>query len=251
MAAGRPGAWPRWRAHRLALDDPNDPNVDALRAHRLTRSMLAGWRPGACRLAGWRADGAALDSMGGEGRGDRPKKLWRVRKKFFIFMQKAPCLMPTGLGYAHCMSFQSLPFAPREIRATEKVLQAIYDAAKIGLKGDTLALAAGLLPTEYRRLCQLDPIAQMAEQKGRADGEAEAATQLHLAAKSGDTKASLAILTHVHGWVAKQQVQVDIKQQISITAALQEAESRVVAGRLGQDVRAPLTIEGEHATADL
>lgn len=149
------------------------------------------------------------------------------------------------------MSFQSLPFAPREIRATEKVLQAIYDAAKIGLKGDSLALAAGLLPTEYRRLCQLDPIAQMAEQKGRADGEAEAATQLHLAAKAGDTKASLAILTHVHGWVAKQQVQVDIKQQISITAALQEAESRVIAGRLGQDVRAPLTIEGEHATADL
>lgn len=149
------------------------------------------------------------------------------------------------------MSFQSLPFAPREIRATEKVLQAIYDAAKIGLKGDSLALAAGLLPTEYRRLCQLDPIVEMAEQKGRADGEAEAATQLHLAARSGDTKASLAILTHVHGWVAKQQVQVDIKQQISITAALQEAESRVIAGRLSENVRAPLTIEGEHATADL
>jgi hypothetical protein len=51
--------------------------------------------------------------------------------------------------------------------------------------------------------------------------------------------------------VAKQQVQVDIKQQISITAALQEAESRVIAGRLSENVRAPLTIEGEHATADL
>jgi hypothetical protein len=149
------------------------------------------------------------------------------------------------------MSFQSLPFAPREIKATEKTLQAIYDAAKLGLKGDSMALAAGLLPVEYRRLCQLDPMAQMAEQKGRADGEAEASMQLHAAAKSGDVKASLAILTHVHGWVAKQQVQVDIQQQISITAALQEAESRVLNSRLSQDVRAPLTIEAEHATADL
>jgi hypothetical protein len=32
--------------------------------------------------------------------------------------------------------------------------------------------------------------------------------------------------------VAKQQVQVDIKSQISIVAALQEAESRVLAGRV-------------------
>ena len=149
------------------------------------------------------------------------------------------------------MTFESLPYEPRKITATEAVLERIYLAAKKGLKGDTLAYAAGLTPQEYRKLTQLDPIAEYAEHKGRADGEAEAATQLHLAAKAGDTKASLAILTHVHGWVAKQQVQVDIKQQISITAALQEAESRVLAGRLGQDVRAPLTIEGEHATADL
>jgi hypothetical protein len=56
----------------------------------------------------------------------------------------------------------------------------------------------------------------------------------------------------VHGWVAKQQVQVDIQQQISITAALREAESRVVNGRLAQDERAPLTIDQPtHANADL
>lgn len=218
------------------------PTADALRAHRLERSRLAGWRPVADRLRAGGLAGAALDSMGGRARATGQKCHGGFAKNFLFFSKPR---------YAHCMSFQSLPFAPREIRATEKVLQAIYDAAKIGLKGDSLALAAGLLPVEYRKLCQLDPLAQMAEHKGRADGEAEAATQLHLAAKAGDTKASLAILTHVHGWVAKQQVQVDIKQQISITAALQEAESRVLAGRLGQDVRAPLTIEGEHATADL
>jgi hypothetical protein len=150
------------------------------------------------------------------------------------------------------MSFKSLPFAPREVKATEKTLQAIYDAAALGLKGDTLALAAGLLPVEYRRLCQLDPMAQLAEEKGRADGHVEAATQLRKAARKGDAKAALSILTHVHGWVAKQQVQVDIQQQISITAALREAESRVIAGRLAQDDRPALTIDQPtHANADL
>jgi hypothetical protein len=49
---------------------------------------------------------------------------------------------------------------------------------------------------------------------------------------NGDTKAALALLQNLHGWVAKQQVQVDIKSQISIVAALQEAESRVLAGRV-------------------
>jgi hypothetical protein len=138
------------------------------------------------------------------------------------------------------MSFQSLPFSPREIKATEKTLQAIYDAARLGLRGDSMALAAGLLPVEYRRLTQLDPIAQMAEEKGRADGEAEAAGQLRDAARGGDAKAALALLTHVHGWVAKQQVQIDVQQRISITAALQEAESRVIEGRVLQGERVAL-----------
>jgi hypothetical protein len=157
------------------------------------------------------------------------------------------------------MSFQSLPFSPREIRATEKTLQAIYDAARLGLRGDSMALAAGLLPVEYRRLTQLDPIAQMAEEKGRADAEAEAAGQLREAARGGDAKAALALLTHVHGWVAKQQVQIDVQQRISITAALQEAESRVIEGRilsgtgtaLGHDVAEPIALEQQSATADL
>ena len=128
--------------------------------------------------------------------------------------------------------FKSLPFEPREVKATEARLQAIYDAACLGLKGDNLALAAGMLPTEYRRLCQMDPIAAMAEAKGRADGELEAAGHLREAARHGDAKAALAILQNVHGWVAKQQVQVDVSQQISITGALQAAQSRVIEGRV-------------------
>jgi hypothetical protein len=158
--------------------------------------------------------------------------------------------------------FKSLPYAPRELKATEARLQAIYDAAALGLRGDSLALAAGMLPAEYRRLCQMDPLAEMAEAKGRADSEVEAAGQLRDAARNGDSKASLAILQHVHGWVAKQQVQVDVKQQISVIAALQEAESRVIEGRVlsaapaalaHQPATTPAKLEhqSEYATTDL
>ena len=126
------------------------------------------------------------------------------------------------------MTFKSLPFAPRKIRATEACLERIYEAASIGLKNDALALAAGLLPVEFRQLCELDPMVELAEQKGRADSEKEAAILLRNAARSGDTKAALAILQHTHGWVAKQAISVDVEQRISITAALAQAQKRVL-----------------------
>jgi hypothetical protein len=124
------------------------------------------------------------------------------------------------------MSFHSLPLVINEVRATEAVLNRIYDAAKLGLKGDNLALAAGMVPTAYRQLCELDRVAQLAEQKGRAEGELLASKQLHNAAEQGDAKAALAILQNVHGWVAKQAITVDVNQQISILGALAEAERR-------------------------
>lgn len=132
---------------------------------------------------------------------------------------------------------KSLPLTARQLRATEALLQRIYDAAKLGLKGDTLALAAGMLPEEYQRLRQMDRVAEMAELKGRADGEMQASAQLHSAAASGDAKAALEILKHAHGWVAKQQVQIDVAQQISITAALEQAQRRVGALENVEDVQ--------------
>ena len=124
--------------------------------------------------------------------------------------------------------FQSFHYEPRKLQATEARLQAIIDAAKLGLKGDALALAAGMTPTEYRQLCLFDPIAEYAELKGRAEGEREMAQVLHTAAKEGDAKSALAILQHQHGWVAKQQLSIDVEQRISITAALEQAQSRVI-----------------------
>ena len=129
-------------------------------------------------------------------------------------------------------TFLSIPFSPREVKATESRLQAIYDAAKLGLKNDALALAAGMLPSEYRQLCQVDPVAEMAALKGKADGEREMAIELIKAAKEGDAKSALAVLQHAHGWTAKQEISVDVYQKISITQALTEAQSRIVEGTI-------------------
>lgn len=126
--------------------------------------------------------------------------------------------------------FKSIPFVPRKVQATESRLQAIYDAAALGLKGDSLALAAGMLPAEFRQLCELDPVAEMAMLKGRADSEMEASSHLREAARSGDAKAALAILQHSHGWTARQEISVDITNKISITQALQQAQERVIDG---------------------
>lgn len=120
----------------------------------------------------------------------------------------------------------SLPLSIRDVKATEGRLQQIYEAAKKGLKGDTLALAAGMLPIEYRQLCQLDPIAEMAALKGKADGEMLHAGMLEQASLQGDAKASLAILQHVHGWTAKQEISISV-ENISITQALEAARARV------------------------
>jgi hypothetical protein len=123
--------------------------------------------------------------------------------------------------------FQSLPLTIREVKATEARLNAIYEAAKLGLKGDSLALAAGMLPTEYRQLTQLDPVVEIAAQKGKADGEIEMAKIVRSAALEGDAKMALEVLKHQHGWVAKQAISVEVDQRISITGALAEAAKRL------------------------
>ncbi len=87
-----------------------------------------------------------------------------------------------------------------------------------------------MLPVEFARLKLMDPMADMAEMKGRADAEGDLATTLMAAAMDGDTKVALEVLKHRHDWVAKQQVQVDVAQQISITAALEAAQGRVARG---------------------
>lgn len=142
----------------------------------------------------------------------------------------AALALADATDYGAAMTFYSLPFTPERPEATEARLEAIYEAARYGLKGDSLALAAGLTPAQYRRLQEFDPLVEIAEQKGRADGEFTAAKTMYDAAAAGDAKAALDILKHQHGWVAKQQIDVSIDQQISITGALEKAQQRVIEG---------------------
>lgn len=137
------------------------------------------------------------------------------------------------------MTFYSLPFAPERVEATEARLEAIYEAAKYGLKGDSLAMRAGLTPAQYRRLQEFDPLVEMAELKGRADGEWTAAKTLHDAAAEGDTKAALDILKHTHGWKAAQSLEISVEGQISVIAALEKAQSRVIEGLYSEVESAP------------
>jgi len=137
------------------------------------------------------------------------------------------------------MTFYSLPFTPERPQATEARLEKIYEAAKFGLKGDSLALAAGLTPAQYRRLSEFDPLVEMAEIKGRADGEYMAAKTLHQAAADGDSKAALEILKHQHGWKAAQSVEITVEGQISVLAALEKAQTRVIEGIYSEVESAP------------
>jgi hypothetical protein len=148
------------------------------------------------------------------------------------------------------MSVVSLPITARELKATEARLEAIYNAARLGLKGDSLALAAGMLPIEYRRLCEMDPIAEMAAQKGKADAEREMATVVRDAALNGDAKMALEVLRYQHGWVAKTSVEVSVEQRISITAALEAAQRRVIDG-IAHEVAPMALAEPERANAHL
>jgi bifunctional DNA-binding transcriptional regulator/antitoxin component of YhaV-PrlF toxin-antitoxin module len=128
------------------------------------------------------------------------------------------------------MTFYSLPFTPERTQATEARLEAIYEAARYGLKGDSLAMAAGLTPRQFRVLADADPLVEMAEIKGRSDGEYTAAKTMYEAARDGDSKAALEILRHQHGWKAAQSVEITIEGQISVIAALEKAQQRVIEG---------------------
>ena len=87
--------------------------------------------------------------------------------------------------------FRDLPITARELKATPEVLERVYEAARLGLRGESLALAAGMLPQEYARLKLMDRVAEIAEMKGRADSEMAMSRVVFEAAEGGDSKAAL------------------------------------------------------------
>ena len=119
-------------------------------------------------------------------------------------------------------------YTPRKLVATEAVLTRLAEAARLGLLGDNLAYAAGMTPLELRQLQEFDPAVNHAIGYARAQSEAEMAQVVYDDAKAGNAKAALDMLKHKHDWIAKQQVNVDVNQTISITQALQEANNRAI-----------------------
>ena len=124
----------------------------------------------------------------------------------------------------------SLHFTPREVRATESRLQRVYEAARLGLSENAIAIRAGMMPVEFRKMCQLDPVVEMAIEQGRADSEAEMSQVVRDAALDGDAKMALEFLKHKHAWTAAQAITVDVTQTISIITALEQANQRVANG---------------------
>ena len=169
-------------------------------------------------------------NLGAPGRALACRACVRSPRAKFYFFAAVPNLqrssVPAGSSYTAGM-FRDLPVTARELKATPEVLERVYEAARLGLRGESLALAAGMLPQEYARLKLMDRVAEIAEMKGRADSEMAMSRVVFDAAEAGDSKAALEFLKHRHDWVAKQQVQVDVSQQISITAALEQAQRRV------------------------
>jgi len=148
------------------------------------------------------------------------------------------------------MTFKSLPLTVREVKATEAVLERLYASAKLGLKGDSLAVNAGLLPVEFRRLCQMDPIAEYAVMKGHADAEASMARVVQEAALSGDAKMAMEYLRHRAEWTAAQKVEITGSQAISISLALEQAQARVLNREDVIDVEPIATPDLRKALAD-
>ena len=100
-----------------------------------------------------------------------------------------------------------------------------------------------MMPVEYRQFCQFDPLAELSAQNGKSDNELLEAKKLNEASDQGDAQASLAILTHVHGWQQTSNVNIHVEQRISIISALEEAKSRVIEGSATID-EAPERING-------
>ena len=125
------------------------------------------------------------------------------------------------------MEFMGITRETRVLQAENALLERIYNAARVGLKGESLAFACNMLPEELTVLQQHDRLAKIAEQKGRADGEFASAKVIMDNIDAGNPEAALNMLRFAHGWASRQQIQIDTTEKISITLALQAADNRV------------------------
>lgn len=118
------------------------------------------------------------------------------------------------------MEVYSLIYEPREIKATEQLLDSLYNASKMGLDGDALAYAAGITPLEMRQLKEFDPAIEHVIGQARAQSEMKMAEVLFRDAEKGNAKSALEVLKHRHGWVATQAVKHEGGVQLILTTGV-------------------------------
>lgn len=115
----------------------------------------------------------------------------------------------------------TLDYSPKPMRATEKIVEAVYEGARRGLKSDeAIAYNAGMTPQQYRLLKQMDERVEHAALAGKAEGELEMATVLFEAAKKGDAKTALEMLKHAHGWTAAQHIKHEGDMNITLSTGV-------------------------------
>lgn len=123
--------------------------------------------------------------------------------------------------------YYSFAYEPKEIKATQAQVDKIYKAAFLGLKGDSIALAAGLLPHQYRQLIANDPWVELAVEKARAESELHATQKLAENIEAGDTKAIMFKLTHMHGYMpAKPEGQDDNTLTVKVVNSLPQPDEK-------------------------
>lgn len=122
----------------------------------------------------------------------------------------------------------TLDYTPKPMRATEKIIDAVYAGARMGLKSDeSIAYNAGMTPGQYRLLRQMDERVEHAERAGKADGEMEMAGTLFKAAQGGDAKSALEMLKHAHGWVATTAVKHEGDMSITLVTGVPKAPEQL------------------------
>lgn len=104
------------------------------------------------------------------------------------------------------MTYLTFPNRTRPIKATEAVLDRITHAAALGLKGDALALAAGMLPNQLEELLVNDREVEMIIRRAKYDKVVALASRLDAASAAGDTKATMTLLNKLTDgeWEPKQ-----------------------------------------------
>ena len=127
----------------------------------------------------------------------------------------------------YVMALYSMIYEPRVIKATPELLDSLFEAAKLGMTGDALAYAVGIVPVELRQLQEFDPSINHVIGQARAQSELRMARVLFADAEAGNAKSALEVLKHKHNWVAQQSIKHEGGVQLILTTGVPQQSNPV------------------------